>query len=559
MDPLKTVYAILAALVVVVVAVFIINAVLTSKKNKLRDEIARVVGMKNGNEMLNYRWYDTTVRVNSRQSVEKYTLIKYFQEHPEKTREAEDTVIKKTEVRAGIKKLFNAPNEFEKRTGYRSVKKQFTDFASNLKQAYLVRVVYTTPAGRKTYTNTIPVYRTFLEDLKKDPTILMTATERKQYEKAAMKKALEEKQEACYNRINSIIDAANTTKEKLVCREKGAVLDDLISGLFERTVVSVQKAKSAEDKAFDVIEEYIGGIEKQVNDIVEENETILHYYESEEFAGIKKSCDNLMKSQRDFNEYIDEKARSISSLLGAGVLRNETVNEDVYQYFRPYKKEITPFTAEVSQAVFASAENSPMDYVIKCFYNNKASQPEQLQKLHTLVEELETLSEAKEIIARQKEEYSQYIQNVPEIVMAKDANGFFSRLGFANIDERVLSLEYKFSYTSNGGFARRSFTVPMTEDNIVKLIGALESKMTYAAFAKEQRSLMTSGLRLKIKERDNYTCRICGNSTHCEPNLLLEIDHIIPVAKGGTTIEENLQTLCWKCNRAKSDKIIAAD
>ena len=41
-----------------------------------------------------------------------------------------------------------------------------------------------------------------------------------------------------------------------------------------------------------------------------------------------------------------------------------------------------------------------------------------------------------------------------------------------------------------------------------------------------------------------------------EPNLLLEIDHIIPVSKGGLTEESNLQTLCWKCNRSKSDKIL---
>lgn len=41
-----------------------------------------------------------------------------------------------------------------------------------------------------------------------------------------------------------------------------------------------------------------------------------------------------------------------------------------------------------------------------------------------------------------------------------------------------------------------------------------------------------------------------------ETNLLLEINHIIPVARGGETVEDNLQTLCWKCNRAKSDKII---
>ena len=56
---------------------------------------------------------------------------------------------------------------------------------------------------------------------------------------------------------------------------------------------------------------------------------------------------------------------------------------------------------------------------------------------------------------------------------------------------------------------------------------------------------------------DNFTCCNCGNSTYKEPNLLLEIDHIIPVAKGGCTEEDNLQTLCWKCNRAKSDKIVS--
>ena len=139
--------------------------------------------------------------------------------------------------------------------------------------------------------------------------------------------------------------------------------------------------------------------------------------------------------------------------------------------------------------------------------------------------------------------------------MENDKAGFYSRLGFATVDESVLTVEYKFSYTSGGGMARRSFTVPMTEENISELIKVLESKLTASAFAKEQRILMTKKLRDLIKRRDNFTCCNCGNSTYAEPNLLLEIDHIIPVAKGGRTVEENLQTLCWKCNRAKGAKI----
>ena len=104
--------------------------------------------------------------------------------------------------------------------------------------------------------------------------------------------------------------------------------------------------------------------------------------------------------------------------------------------------------------------------------------------------------------------------------------------------------------------AQRSFSVPMTEDVIVELIKKLQSKLTISAFAKEQRALMTGKLRQHIKERDDFTCKSCGNSTYQEPNLLLEIDHIIPVAKGGCTVEENLQTLCWKCNRQKGSRIL---
>ena len=249
--------------------------------------------------------------------------------------------------------------------------------------------------------------------------------------------------------------------------------------------------------------------------------------------------------------------QSISQLFGTKLVRNETIIEDEYAYIRPYKKAITPFTAEVSAAVFASAENNPLEYVVKYFYPNKKMYPDQIRKLHLLLEELETLREAKQIIENYKIEYQQYLGDVPAFIMKYDEAGFYSRLGFANIDESMLVVEYKFCYTSSGGMAQRSFTVPMTEDTIIELIQILESKLTTSAFAKEQRSLMTRKLRTMIKTRDNFTCCTCGNSSHKEPNLLLEIDHIIPVSKGGCTVESNLQTLCWKCNRAKGNKLTA--
>lgn len=71
-------------------------------------------------------------------------------------------------------------------------------------------------------------------------------------------------------------------------------------------------------------------------------------------------------------------------------------------------------------------------------------------------------------------------------------------------------------------------------------------------FSKEQRKLMTKELRKEIMIRDNYTCQICGK--YMPDEVGLQIDHIIPVSKGGKTVRSNLQVLCSKCNGAKSNK-----
>lgn len=60
-------------------------------------------------------------------------------------------------------------------------------------------------------------------------------------------------------------------------------------------------------------------------------------------------------------------------------------------------------------------------------------------------------------------------------------------------------------------------------------------------------------LRFKVLQRDNFKCCACGASPAKDPAVQLHVDHIIPWSKGGETIEENLQTLCSKCNLGKSD------
>ncbi len=70
--------------------------------------------------------------------------------------------------------------------------------------------------------------------------------------------------------------------------------------------------------------------------------------------------------------------------------------------------------------------------------------------------------------------------------------------------------------------------------------------------AEYARRKMTDSLRYDILKRDNFHCVLCGRGP--EDGVKLEVDHIIPVSKGGATVRENLRTLCRECNAGKSDK-----
>lgn len=537
--------------VTIIIIFAIVHIVKEEKYKKLETEVLRELGF-SGWDIVSY--FDEYVTVKSRQTLEKYDDIKFFKENKEKFVQAENIIQRKDEV-TRILTRFLEGNEYKARSQYKRLVKQINVVLGNA-SAYRISVNYISSAGNHLGTKEVTLNRYEINKFRADPSLLMGKGEYNKYLKEQQKEALNQKHHEYYGRVNNIIDYANANRDTLVIKGSLKQLDDLVARLFDRTVNSIKKIKAIDSEEWDIIGDYIAYTKDEIEKIVSNNQRIIAYYDSPSFIKIKETCEVLMSTQREFNEYITEKVESISKLFGTRVIRNETINEDEYEYIRPYKKTITPFTAEVSATVFASAENNPMEYVVKNFYPNKKMYPEQIQKLHLLVEELETLREAKQIIENYKIEYQQYLGDVPDFVMREDEAGFYSRLGFANIDESVLNVEYKFSYTSGGGMAQRSFTIPMTEETIIELIKLLESKLTATAFAKEQRNLMTKKLRDFIKNRDNFTCCNCGNSTHVEPNLLLEIDHILPVAKGGCTVEENLQTLCWKCNRSKGDKVI---
>jgi Holliday junction DNA helicase RuvB len=65
----------------------------------------------------------------------------------------------------------------------------------------------------------------------------------------------------------------------------------------------------------------------------------------------------------------------------------------------------------------------------------------------------------------------------------------------------------------------------------------------------ENRDAIPSEVRREVWRRDGGKCVRCGRRER------LEFDHIIPVAKGGSSSARNIELLCEICNRAKSARI----
>lgn len=57
-------------------------------------------------------------------------------------------------------------------------------------------------------------------------------------------------------------------------------------------------------------------------------------------------------------------------------------------------------------------------------------------------------------------------------------------------------------------------------------------------------------IRFEVFKRDDFTCRYCGRKT---PEVVLQVDHIVPLSQGGKDDVVNLTTSCWECNSGKSD------
>jgi hypothetical protein len=65
---------------------------------------------------------------------------------------------------------------------------------------------------------------------------------------------------------------------------------------------------------------------------------------------------------------------------------------------------------------------------------------------------------------------------------------------------------------------------------------------------RSSRTTISKKLRFEVFKRDSFTCQYCGQQA---PNVILHLDHIVPIAAGGSTDILNLRTACVACNSGK--------
>lgn len=112
--------------------------------------------------------------------------------------------------------------------------------------------------------------------------------------------------------------------------------------------------------------------------------------------------------------------------------------------------------------------------------------------------------------------------------------------------------------TNINGAHRASKRARFHAPEILTLIKEVNKKQGYYytvpeiwdAICRVERGKVTNRMRFAIYQRDGWRCKKCGRK-----NKYLEIDHIVPIAKGGKSTYDNLQTLCHSCNKKKGTNI----
>jgi hypothetical protein len=284
------------------------------------------------------------------------------------------------------------------------------------------------------------------------------------------------------------------------------------------------------------------------------------YFNSEQFLALRSQISAVVVEHNDVVNYVAEIRSQGSFELGAsstGQHAHLATFENTSAWNNRRDRNVAEYGPQVHNAslqVVRNASMEPIKYLMK-YFSIKADQ-ETLADVQRVAEDISRLEEAVFNVQGREAEIVATIAP-PTFILKRYSDEFWDLIGVHLTPITVPYPNYEFNYTSAGGNTSQTAKVELNTSTLDALSETLVQKIRWAKSAAGQRALMTAHLRGWIKNRDNHSCMQCGISIAAEPHLLLEVDHILPVSRGGLSTHENLQTLCWRCNRSKGAKMPA--
>lgn len=220
-----------------------------------------------------------------------------------------------------------------------------------------------------------------------------------------------------------------------------------------------------------------------------------------------------------------------------------------------------------TRQLFSSEYNRTMLIVVK----TKSKTQYDSRSLHQclsqyLSEHYKAYSSIYEAVAADQEIYKQYSEDVLSIEhmigQSWNAKDNFSWDEYRRIEEKIIKRE-KLPAPRFRLDVRKVYTSPKKQNHyedqgifyastFIHMCEQMQHQLERRKNASAERGKMTNALRYQILQRDGFCCQVCGRSRM--DGVVLHVDHIKPISKGGKTESENLRTLCADCNLGKGDR-----
>lgn len=283
------------------------------------------------------------------------------------------------------------------------------------------------------------------------------------------------------------------------------------------------------------------------------------YFASDEFQSQKAQLLAVVEEHNDILSYaaeIRDRGTYDLGVSSTGAQSHLASYENTSKHNYRRDRNVADFQStnvhNCSLQVVRNASADPLKYLMK-YFDVKANETS-LEHVETLGEAISSLENAIQNLRDREASIARSI-DPPHFILKHYRRRFMEQMGVDMLPIQVPYPEYIFEYVSAGGNSSQRTRIELNSQTIDALIEKMSEKIRFRKSAAGQRALMTTKLRTFIKDRDNHTCQNCSISVAAEPHLLLEVDHIIPISRGGLSIPENLQALCWRCNRVKSNRM----